>query len=396
MNDAPTATVGWRAAQRATPWLANAIAGGAGVLISIGVIAFGIDLYPHHSHGPGWAGFAFCIVAVAVGLVLINRLPTLFESAGVAMVAIGIVAAMAFVQLPRVNEVADLRLFFAVSIVAWLVAFAVGPAKARPLLLALALLAGLVWATIEVADLHANSDFLFGVRSSIGRSDTGSDSGSGSGAEINGFTVGPDGSLTPNDSFTPGDSGSSSGFEFGQPESHGPDYGALGEVSLGFGAVYLIGVAVLDARGRRGIATAVVIPAVVAMIDTVVFLSQKTDNIVVAGLLSLAAGLSVGAVGASARRRFMVWIGAFGATVGAVILTGKASDSAAGSSNSHAGSVFGAFTIVFGVAMILVAVLAARVLHEPSTGDAPSLPAPEPVPATATTPPVPPAPPAPL
>ena len=137
------------------------------------------------------------------------------------------------------------------------------------------------------------------------------------------------------------------------------------------------------------------IPAVVAMVDTVIFLSQKADNIVVAGLLSIAAGLSVGAVGAESHRRFMVWTGAFGATVGAVILTGKISDSATNSgSGSHAGSVFGAFTIVFGVAMILVAVLASRVLREPSTGDAPPLPPREPATATAPPPPAPPVPPA--
>src|SRR4051812_15964171 len=136
MNDIATVTPGWRVERRATPWLANAIAGGAGVLVSIGVIAFGVDLYPHDSHGPGWAGFAFCAVAVAVGLVMVDRLPTLLESTGVAMVAIGVAAAMGFVQLPRVHEVADLRLFFAVTIVAWIIAFAVGPAKARPLLLA--------------------------------------------------------------------------------------------------------------------------------------------------------------------------------------------------------------------------------------------------------------------
>ena len=184
MNDTPTATVGWRAAQRATPWLANAIAGGAGVLISVGVIAFGIDLYPDGSRGPGWAGFAFCVVAVVVGLVLVDRLPTLLESAGVAMVAIGIAAAMAFVQLPRVHDVADLRLFFAVTIVAWIVAFAVGPAKARPLLLALALLVGLAWATIEVSNLSSSTDFPFGVGTSIGpsSSDSSSSSGSGSGS----------------------------------------------------------------------------------------------------------------------------------------------------------------------------------------------------------------------
>jgi hypothetical protein len=168
MDSTPTVTSvtsAWRVDRRATPWLANAIAGGAGILISIGVIAFGADLYPAHRRTSGWAGFAFCVVAVVVGLVLVDRLPTLLESVGVAMVAIGIAAAMGFVQFPRVHAVDDLRLFFAVTIVAWIVAFAVGPAKGRPLLLALALLTGLTWATLEVSNVSSHPYFPFGVSS---------------------------------------------------------------------------------------------------------------------------------------------------------------------------------------------------------------------------------------
>ncbi|HEX4493289.1 MAG TPA: hypothetical protein VH914_18950 [Acidimicrobiia bacterium] len=359
MDSAPAVAGGWRVEARATPWLANAIAGGAGVLISIGVIAFGIDLSPHDGHGAGWAGFAFCAIAVVAGLVLVDRLPTVLESTGVALVAICIAAAMGFVQFPRIHAVADLRLFFAITIVAWIGAFAVGPAKGRPLLLALALLMALTWATVEVSNVSTQTDFPFGVSSSIGSSS----------ADGTILTPSPDGSFTSNGPAPEND------FTFtGQQE---PDVGALGVVSLAFGVVYLIGVAVLDARGHRGVATAAVLPGVVAMIDTVIFFGDKAGNVVVAGLLSIAAGLFVGAVGAQSHRRFTVWIGAFGATVGAVLLTGKIADSTTNSgSNSHVGSVFGAFTIVFGAAMVVVAALAARVLREPITGDG----APAPVP----------------
>jgi hypothetical protein len=281
------------------------------------------------------------------------------ESTGVAMVAIGIAAAMGFVQLPRVHAVTDLRLFFAVTIVAWIVAFAVGPAKGRPLLLALALLTALTWATVEESHVSSRTDFPFGVTSSIG---TGSDS--------SGLGVGANGTITTDGSSPNGD------FNFHEPRQ--PDLGALGALSLGFGLVYLIGVAALDARGRRGIATAAVLPGVIAMIDSVIFFGDKANNVVVSGLLSLAAGLFVGAVGAQSHRRFTVWIGAFGATVGAVVLTAKIADSTTSSgSNSHAASVFGAVTIVFGAAMVIVAVLAARVLREPVAGDEPPAPAAE-------------------
>jgi hypothetical protein len=366
----PERVAPWRFAERATPWFANAIAGGAGALGAIGVIAFGIDLYPKNGHDVGWAGLALCVVLVAAGLVLVVALPTLLSSAGIAMIAIGVAGAMAFVQFPRVHSVGDLRPFFAVTIVAWLLGFAFGPARARPLLLSLALLFALTWATVEVADVNTASRVPFVPSFTFG-------SGSRSGGSTT-FTTNPDGSINP-DLFPP-----STGFTIGQP--HEPNFGEIGGVSLAFGVVYLFGVALLDARGRRGIATAVVLPGVVAMVDAVIFLGAEAKSIVVAGLLSVAAGLFVGSVGTQSHRRFTVWVGAFGATVGAVLLAGKVTDSTTGGgSNSHTASVFGAFAIVFGVAMVAVAALVARLLREPQTGDdrvAASMPSDPPPPPT--------------
>jgi hypothetical protein len=323
------------------------------------MIAFGIDLYPDNGHGVGWAGLALCVVLVAAGLVLIVALPTLLESAGIAMIAIGVLGAMAFVQFPRVHSPGDLRPFFAVTIVAWLLGFAFGPARARPLLLSLALLMALTWATVEVADVNTALRVPFTPSFTF---DSGSSSGSSSGGSST-FTTNPDGSINP-DSFPP-----STDFTIGTPQE--PNFGEIGAVSLAFGVVYLIGVALLDARGRRGIATAAVLPGVIAMVDAVTFFGAEAKSVVVAGLLSVAAGLFVGSVGTRSHRRFTVWVGAFGATVGAVLLAGKVTDSTtSGGSNSHTASVFGAFAIVFGAAMVAVAALVARLLREPETGDA--------------------------
>lgn len=349
----PERVAAWRFAERATPWLANAIAGGAGALGAIGMIAFGIDLYPDNGHDVGWAGLALCVVLIAAGLVLVVALPTLLESAGIAMIAIGVPGAMAFVQFPRVHSPADLRPFFAVTIVAWLLGFTFGPARARPLLLSLALLLALTWATVEVADVNTATLVPFAPSFTFG---TGSSSSSTT------FTTNPDGSINPN-SFPP-----STDFTIGQPQK--PNFGEIGEVSLAFGVVYLIGVALLDARGRRGIATAAVLPGVIAMVDAVTFLGVEAKSVVVAGLLSVAAGLFVGSVGTQSHRRFTVWVGAFGATVGAVLLAAKVTDSTtSGGSNSHTASVFGAFAIVFGAVMVAVAALVARLLREPETGE---------------------------
>ena len=370
----PERVAPWRFAERATPWLANAIAGGAGALGAIGMIAFGIDLYPDNGHGVGWAGLALCVVLVAAGLVLVVALPTLLESAGIAMIAIGVAGAMAFVQFPRVHSPGDLRPFFAVTIVAWLLGFALGPARARPLLLSLALLMALTWATVEVADANTASRVPFAPSFTLGSS-------SSSGGSTT-FTTNPDGSINP-DSIPP-----STNFTIGQP--HKPNFGEIGGVSVAFGVVYLIGVALLDARGRRGIATAAVLPGVVAMVDAVIFFGAEAKSVFVVGLLSVAAGLFVGSVGTQSHRRFTVWVGAFGATVGAVLLAGKVTDSTtSGGGNSHTVSVFGAFAIVFGAAMIAVAALVARLLREPQTGDDPTA-------ASTPSPPSPPPPPTPI
>jgi hypothetical protein len=334
------------------------------------MIAFGIDLYPDNGHDVGWAGLALCVVLVAAGLALVVALPTLLESAGIAMIAIGVAGAIAFVQFPRLHSPDDLRPFFAVTILAWLLGFAFGPARARPLLLSLALLMALTWATVEVADANTASRLPFTPSFTF-------DSGSRSGDSTT-FTTNPDGSINP-DSFPP-----STDFTIGPQE---PNFGEIGVVSLAFGVVYLIGVALLDARGRRGIATAAVLPGVIAMVDAVIFFGEEAKSLVVAGLLSVAAGLFVGLVGTQSHRRFTVWVGAFGATVGAVLLAGKITDSTTGGgSNSHTASVFGAFAIVFGAAMVAVAVLVARLLREPEAGDdraaasTPSNPSPPPPP----------------
>ena len=322
------------------------------------MIAFGIDLYPDNGHGVGWAGLALCVVLVAAGLVLVVALPTLLESAGIAMIAIGVLGAMAFVQLPRVHSPDDLRPFFAVTIVAWLLGFAFGPARARPLLLSLALLMALTWATVEVADTNTASRRA--VRRRRSRSTV-----------VRASAPAPPSRRTRTGRSIPTRSHRAPISRSGNRRS--PTSARSAEFRSRSASSTSIGVALLDARGRRGIATAAVIPGVIAMVDAVTFFGLEAKSLVVTGLLSVAAGLFVGSVGTRSHRRFTVWVGAFGATVGAVLLAGKVTDSTtSGGSNSHAASVFGAFAIVFGAAMVAVAALFARFLREPQTGDDPA------------------------
>src|SRR5262249_6128586 len=136
-------------------------------------------------------------------------------------------------------------------------------------------------------------------------------------------------------------------------ESREPNWGQMGIVAAAFAAVYLLGVALFDARGYRGVAVAAVLPGVIALVLAVIFFSVESSNVTVAGLASVAAGLFCGTVGTQAHRRFMVWTGAFFATVGALILTGKIADTATTDANGdNAATIFGLCTIGFGALMI--------------------------------------------
>jgi hypothetical protein len=345
----------WRFERRGTPWFGHAIAGGGGALTAIGVIAIGIDLYPDDGDGAGWVGALLCAGLVVVSLLLLRALPDVARPACVAASAIGIAGAVAFVVFPGTDRFEDLRPFFAVVIAAWAIAFVVGPAKGRTLLLGLALLLAFSWAMAEVADVTPTDVVPTPIVPNFGSSGSGT---------IDDFTTGDDFSDDTGDVFDD---------SFASVDDNEPNWGQLGVVATGFALVYLVGVAVLDARGRRGLATAMVLPGVIALVTAIEMFSAEANNVVVTGLVSLAAGLFCGSVGAQSHRRFMVWTGAFLATVGAIVLSFKVTDSTVGGDDpsDNAATIFGAITIAFGVVMVAVGALVGRLLREPPRGDDP-------------------------
>jgi uncharacterized membrane protein HdeD (DUF308 family) len=197
--------------------------------------------------------------------------------------------------------------------------------------------------------------------------DLGSSSSSGSGS----ITTNPDGSLNFDDL---GDGSTTFDGEggFQGPDTKEPNWGEIGGVAALFGIAYLMAVALLDARRRTGVATAFVVPGVVALVYAIVFLGIESDNVLVAGVLSVAAGLFCGSIGTQAHRRFTVWFGAFFATVGALLVAGKLTADAVNDNGDNTGYLFGAFTIGFGLLMAAVALVTARVLREPPNGDDPT------------------------
>ena len=130
-------------------------------------------------------------------------------------------------------------------------------------------------------------------------------------------------------------------------------------MSLGFGAVYLAAIQFLDRRARRATATALVIPAVAALVIAASALGQETGSAIAGGLITLAVGLAIGVVGwfgtaAGIDRRFMTWGGGVIASIGALIV---AADVAPEPSASDNVDLIGAGLVVgsFGLAVVLLA-----------------------------------------
>jgi hypothetical protein len=145
-----------------------------------------------------------------------------------------------------------------------------------------------------------------------------------------------------------------------------PNFGEMAAVGAIFGIGYLFALLALDRRGRHGLATAFVVPGVIALAVAVIFFGAEAENAAVAGIVSVAAGLFIGSVGAQSQRRFTVWTGAFFATVGALLVAGEISSDAVGDDNDGEGVVFGVITIAFGVVMTVIATFVARLLSEPA------------------------------
>jgi hypothetical protein len=363
------APVPWRFQRRGTPWFGHALAAGGGALIAIGLIAIGGDVYPEGSDDPGWVGALLSLALVVVAYVVMLRAPSLVRSACTAAIAIGVAAAIAFLVFPGVDGFDDLRGFFVVTIAAWVAAFLVGPTRGRSLFLGLALLLLFVWVEVEVTDIPVVDAFFdpFGVATEFDGGAESFDSFDEPGEDPFGEDSFGDDPF-PEDPFgeTPLDE-----TPFADPtEIEDPNWGEQGAVAGMFAVVYLLAVAVLDNRGRHGIATAFVLPGIVALSYAVSALGSEADSVYVGALLSVAAGLFAGAVGARTHRRFTVWWGAFFATVGALLFAGQITDDTAGGDDGdNIATVFGLLAVVFGLVMVTLALAVRQVLGEPAAGD---------------------------
>lgn len=319
---ASTPRLGWRVERRPRPGFAHVLGAAAGAFVVVGTVAFVVEL---NDDDPTVPGVIFSLVMLALALAAGMRAPGPLRSACVttAVLAVPLLWAFAFFGGGDGGD-DELRGVYLLTLAGYLMLYLLGWTKGRAVFLAGVLLVFASWASFEVSDGTGVVPFQAEVSNS---SDTG---------------------------FGFPDNGSS--FEDGDDTS---DAAAIAAIVIGI--AYLAAGAALDRRRYAGAATPFVAIGAVETLAGAIVLGGK-ESVLLAGLLTIAAGVAVGLVGGHGdRRRATTWIGVLAVFGGCVaIISDIAPESAAGVGG-----------IAFGFALVLgsVAYWLAPVLGEPDDGD---------------------------
>jgi hypothetical protein len=287
-------------------------------------------------------GVLLSALVIALGYFVLAAARTgSIATAGTVAAVVGIPAFMFFVtfddsDLPPYNTEAILI----VSAAVWLGSYLVGPAKGRPFFLGAGLIA--LWFTVlelveNVFEFPFTAGGFFGGGFSEDFQATGDVIDPQTGEIISsGSDFGPTGGIQDR------------GFET-------PDPATIGLLSLGLGAVFLLGARWLDRRGRHGAATPLTFAAIPCLAVGVIGLADDLEASGT-GLLLAVIGLALAWHGASVGRRATCWIGGAAMALGlAVFLADMAGDDA-----TTGGMLF----IAGGIAMVFGGHLLASLLHE--------------------------------
>ncbi len=326
--------LGARAARRPEPRLWISLAAAGCLLAVTGLLAIVGDAQVEDSGdtgstAPGIVLFLFVVAAGFLLMYLFREAPA--ATAGVTAVVLGVPPLVYFLtfdesDLPPFSVEAVLGL----SALVWLVSYAVGPGRGRPLLLG----AGLLFAwlfVLQVIDDPLSSGFdtpLVDVDDPFGSDpfgEGGVDEGSGDGGFEDGF----------------GDGGFESDVVGGGGQ---PDLTSLGITSVLFGAGYLIATRVLDRRGFAGTATSFVVAGHLALPIGIALLGDELEA-GGTGVAFVVAGGLVAWLGASSGRRVTTIIGAIEVIVGLYLVLGDAMQDSSATSFGTALFVLGAVLV---------------------------------------------------
>lgn len=344
-------SLGDRSRRRAEPRASIAIAGAGCALAVVGALVVAGDTGAtdgDFNRVPGIVLSALIVAAGLVTLAAIRQGP--IATAGAVAAALGVPPLMFFVTF-------DLNSFppystdaiLIVSTVAWLAAYTVGPARGRPFFLSAGLI-GFWFTLMQVIENVFEAPFgLFGMGMGMGSSQTFSSGGTA--------VLGADGSFESG-SFDSGsfDSGSfdSGPFDSG-PSFDWPDPTTLGLICLGLGIAYLLMSRWLDGRGHHGTATPFAVAALPTLFASPSFLADDLET-AGTGLLLLLIGAALAYQGATAGRRATAWFGGAATAVGALVFISDMTDDA---------TVGGMLLMAAGIALVAIGHVTALVLSEP-------------------------------
>lgn len=311
---APLDGLGPRALRRMTPRVGVTLAGTGGFIAVAGALGIGGDqLTTDDGDIQRIPGVLISLAIIAVGLLALRAVRTgpLATAASIA-VAVGIPALLVFTTV----DDADFPPFsfdavLLLSTLAWAVAYAVGPARGRMVMLTLALVFAPIFVMEQVEEIS-------GVPEAVG---AGLSQMFGGGAEMSeSYTFDEEGNVVFDDGFeAEGDE-----FDFeGAAEPDFPDPTNLGAIALVFGVVYLVGSHLLSRREYLGVGTPLASVGAFSTLAGLAFLSDDLQEIGT-GVLLVVIGLAVIAIGASAARRFTTWFGGLFVGQGVLVLVTKA------------------------------------------------------------------------
>jgi hypothetical protein len=320
--------LGARADRRMTPRIGISLAGTGSLLAIGGSIGLGTnDLVGDDGDLNRIPGLLVSLVLLGVGMVVLQRIRSgpLATGASVAA-AVGIPMLLLFATVKDSYPGFNVDAVLLLATVAWLAAYAVGPARGRVLFLTLALIGAPLFVLEQV---EAISDVPRGI-------------GEGIAAAFGGFE------------------GELDGEE--QQRTDLPDPTTVGFILLAFGAAYASFSRVLSGYRYDGIATPFAPLGVIGVTVGIGFLADDLGT-TWSALLLLAFGLGITAVGAMAARRFTTWSGAILTAYGIGGLVGEALGD--GVSVTTASIVF----VLVGIAVVTGAHLLVAVIGEAGEED---------------------------